>query len=205
MNILLSLDLSTSCVGWSVFNMDTEELVTYGTLRPKFPGMSKMIYPRQQLMKMIDLSYKIKSVIDNFKPTKIVIEEIAGSRQRLGQKVLDGLHWILLYHIQDLLDIIEFYDVTGNNSWRYDLGMKLGEQDKIYNKEAKKLNKQIGNTTKIHVYNWKDLSCRYANATYGLGLDPIQNDTDGDIGDSVAMGSAYLKVKRRKNVQKEPC
>ncbi len=154
---------------------------------------------------MIDLSYKIKSVIENFKPNKIVIEEIAGSRQRLGQKVLDGVHWILLFHIQELLDLVEFYDVTGGNSWRFDLGLKLGEQDKIHNKEAKKLNKQIGSSQKIHIYNWKDVSCRYVNQTYGLGLDPIQNDTDGDIGDSIAMGSAWLKVRCRKSVHLIKC
>lgn len=199
MRVLLSLDLSTTCTGWSVFTIDDQKLVTYGTLKPSTKGLSKMIYPKQQLTKMIDLSFQVRSLIENFKPSRIVIEEIAGSKQRLGQKVLDGLHWIVLMHIQEYIDIIQYYDVTGVDGWRTHLGLKLTEEDKLANKEAKKMNKDLAPSSRLPIYDAKDLSCRYANATFGLSLNPQVNQYDADVGDSVSMGAAYLKFKCPRN------
>jgi len=125
MKILLSLDLSTTCTGWSVFNMHTHELITYGTLKPSTKGLSKMVYPKQQLTKMIDLSFQLRALIENYKPTHIVVEEIAGSKQRLGQKVLDGLHWVFLHNNQEIIDIVQFYDVTGSDGWRTHLNLSI--------------------------------------------------------------------------------
>lgn len=195
MRILLSLDLSTTCTGWSVFDMDEHKLVTYGILKPSTKGLSKMIYPRQQLTKMIDLSFQIRSLIENYKPTHIVIEEIAGSKQRLGQKVLDGLHWIVLVHNQEFIDIIQYYDVTGSEGWRTHLGLRLTESDKLANKEAKKMNKDLAPASRLPVYDAKDLACRYTNETFGLSLNPQLNQYDADVGDSVSMGSAYIKFR----------
>lgn len=158
-----------------------------------------MVYPKQQLTKMIDLSFQIRSVIQNYAPTRIVIEEIAGSKQRLRQKVLDGLHWVLLMHIQEFIDIIEYYDVTGSDGWRTHLGLRLSENDKLANKEAKKLNPTLATSSRLPIYDAKDLACRYANETYGLALDPQTNQYDSDVGDSVSMGSAYLKFRCPRN------
>lgn len=199
MRTLLSLDLSTTCTGWSVFDIDEHKLITYGTLKPSTKGISKLIYPQQQLTKMIDLSLQIRNVIMNYKPTHIVIEEIAGSKQRLGQKVLDGLHWIVLMHNQEFIPIIKYYDVTGSDSWRTHLGLKLTEQDKLQNKEAKKLNPDLAPSSRLPIYDAKDLACRYANETFGLALDPQLNQFDNDIGDSVSMGSAFIKFKCPRN------
>lgn len=195
MKSLLSLDMSTTCTGWSVFNIEDGSLITYGILKPSTKGISKLIYPKQQLTKMIDLSFQIRSLILNYTPSHIVIEEIAGSKQRLGQKVLDGLHWVVLMHIQEFIDIITYYDVTGSEGWRTHLGLKLSEQDKLRNKEAKKMNPDLAPGSRLPIYDAKDLACRYANATYGLSLDPQASQTDADIGDSVSMGCAYLKYK----------
>ena len=199
MKVLLSLDLSTTCTGWSIFTIEDSKLVTYGILKPSTKGLSKMVYPKQQLTKMIDLSFQIRSVIQNYAPTQIVIEEIAGSKQRLGQKVLDGLHWVLLMHIQEFIDIIQYYDVTGSDGWRTHLGLKLTESDKLANKEAKKLNPTLAASSRLPIYDAKDLACRYANETYGLALDPQTNQYDADVGDSVSMGSAYLKFRCPRN------
>lgn len=199
MRVLLSLDLSTTCTGWSVFDIDNHKLITYGTLKPSTKGLSKMVYPKQQLTKMIDLSFKIRNLIENYKPTHIVIEEIAGSKQRIGQKVLDGLHWIVLMHIQEYIDIIAYYDVTGHDGWRTNLNLKLTESDKLANKEAKKMNKDLAPESRLPVYDAKDLACRYANETFNLTLDPQVNQYDADVGDSVSMGSAYIKFKCPRN------
>lgn len=199
MRILLSLDLSTTCTGWSVFDIDQAKLLDYGTLKPSTKGLSKMVYPKQQLTKMIDLSFKIIGLIENYKPTHIVIEEIAGSKQRIGQKVLDGLHWILLMHIQQYIDIVTYYDVTGFDGWRTHLNLRLTDADKLANKEAKKLNKDLDPASRLPVYDAKDLACRYVNMTHGLSLDPQTNQYDADIGDSVAMGTAFIKFKCPRN------
>lgn len=194
--VLLSLDLSTTCTGWSVFDIKTKVLITYGTLKPSTKGISKLVYPKQQLTKMIDLSFQIKALIENYKPEHIVIEEIAGSRQRLGQKVLDGLHWVLLIHIQEYIDIVNYYDVTGENGWRTNLSLKLSDADKLANKEAKKLNPTLGKgVTKLPIYDAKDLAARFANKLFKLSLDPQVNQFDSDIADSICMGFAWLSFK----------
>jgi hypothetical protein len=158
-----------------------------------------MVYPKQQLTKMIDLSLQIRQVIMNYKPTHIVIEEIAGSKQRLGQKVLDGLHWIVLMHIQEFIPIISYYDVTGHDGWRTHLGLRLTEEDKLRNKEAKKMNKDLAPRSRLPVYDAKDLACRHANKKFGLALDPQVNQYDADVGDSVSMGDAYIQFKCPRN------
>lgn len=196
--ILLSLDMSTTCTGWSVFDIDERKLITYGTLKPATKGVSKLIYPKQQLTKMIDLAFKIRALIEQYAPSHIVIEEIAGSRQRLGQKVLDGLHWIVLIHIQEFIDLVTYYDVGGSEGWRTHLQLRLSEQDKINNKEGKKFNKQMGKNV-MPIYDAKDLACRYVNQKYGLSLDPQMNQYDSDIGDSVALGDAFIQFRCPRN------
>jgi hypothetical protein len=199
--VLLSLDMSTTCTGWSVFDIKTKKLLTYGILKPSSKGISSMEYPLQQLTKMIDLSIKMRSLIENYKPHHIVIEEIAGSRQRLGQKVLDGLHWIMLHYNQEYIPIISYYDVTGPNGWRTDLGLKLTDSDKLANKEAKKINPKLGRgVTKMPTYGPKELAARHANRKFSLQLDTQANQYDADIADSVSMGDAWLTFKCPKDL-----
>ncbi len=200
MKILLSLDLSTTCTGWSTFDLDSKKLVSYGYLKPstKVNGtpISKEKYPMQQLLKMQDLSCKILNLIEQHKPTHIVIEEIAGSKNRLGQKVLDGFHFILLTYIQKYIPIIEYYDVSGKDGWRTHLGFRLTEADKQNNKENRKLNNQLAKgTRKLPIIDNKDLACRHVNAKYGLMLDAQTSQSDTDLADSVSMGSAWIEFK----------
>lgn len=196
MKYLLSLDLSTTCCGWSVFEIETRKLVTYGILKPSTKGLYKMEYPKQQLTKMIDLSFKLLSLIENYKPHRIVVEEITGSRQRLGQKVLDGIHWLFLYHAQKFIDIISYYDVSGIDGWRTNLGLRLTEADKLNNKESKKINKLLARGSRpLHIVDAKDLACRYVNSIYGLNLNAEVNQYDSDVADSVSMGDAFLRFR----------
>lgn len=200
MKILLSLDMSTTCTGWSSFDCDTGKLLDRGTIKPgtKVNGISiaKLDYPAQQLHKMIDISIKLRTLIENQKPTFIVIEEIAGSRSRLTQKTLDGLHYIVAFHIQEYLPIVRYFDVGGADGWRTWLKLRLSEADKLANKEAKKLNKNLARGTQLlPIIDWKDLACRYVNSIHGLDLNPQKIVSDGDIGDSIAIGTAWLKFK----------
>lgn len=197
MKHLLSLDLSTNSTGWSVFDIETQKLISYGLLKPSVKGLSKMEYPKQQLMKMINMSEQVRSVIQNFKPHHIVVEEIAGSKNRLSQKTLDGLHWIILYLNMDImLDIVSYYDVSGIDGWRTHLGIVLNEADKLHNKEARLINKTLGpKSNQIHIIDNKDLACRFVNENYAIALDPVERNGDSDIGDSISMGTAWLRFK----------
>jgi hypothetical protein len=190
---LLSLDMSTTCTGWSVFDIETKALLEYGKLKPKTSGeVAKAGYPRQQLMKMIDLAQQMRTIVETHNPTLIVIEEIAGSKNRLGQKTLDGLHYIVAWVIEEYLERVRYYDVTGASGWRTHLKLRLSDADKLANAEAKKLNKQLKASQRIPIIGPKHLACRYVNSVYNLTLNVDLNETDADVGDSIGMASAFL-------------
>lgn len=194
---LLSLDLSTTCTGYAVFDCSNKTLIEYGTIKPKVKGISKLKYPLQQLEKMISLSCQIMNLIYKYEPSNIVIEEIAGSKQRLGQKVLDGLHWVLLMYMKDSFPFenIHYYDVTGAAGWRTHLKLKLTDEDKEWNRESRKLNKSLAGKDKLPIRGPKHLSTRYVNFKYNLNLNVDQRSTDGDIADAVSIGDAFLQFK----------
>lgn len=194
--VLLSLDMSTTCTGWSLFGLESKKLLQSGLIKPSTKGgVAKMLYPKQQLTKMIDIAGQILQLITNFNPACIVIEEIAGSKNRMGQKTLDGLHFIVAWVIQDYLDRVRYYDVTGNAGWRFHLQLKLDDADKAANKEAKVLNKKLSASQRIPIIGPKHLACRYANRLYGTQLNCDTAETDGDLADSISMGSAFLKYR----------
>lgn len=190
---LLSLDMSTACTGYSLFNINNNTLLTYGLIKPSTKGgVNKMKYPKQQLTKMLDIATQIEQLILMHNPSVIVIEEIAGSKNRMGQKTLDGLHFIVAMAIEPFLDRVKYYDVTGADGWRTHLKLRLTDADKLANKEAKKLNKKLAASQRIHVVTPKHLACRHANYTYNLSLDCDKSETDGDIADSVSMAHAFI-------------
>lgn len=194
--ILLSLDMSTSCTGWSLFEIETGALLTHGLIKPSTRGgIAKMTYPRQQLMKMLDISAQIEQLILTHNPSIIVIEEIAGSKNRMGQKTLDGLHFIVVMAIEKFLDQVRYYDVTGSNGWRTHLKLRLSDADKLANKEAKKLNKKLAASQRMPVVTPKHLACRHANARFNLALDYDSRETDGDLADSISMGDSFLTFR----------
>jgi hypothetical protein len=192
---LLSLDISTSCTGWSLFNLERELLVS-GLIKPSTKGqVVKMTYPRQQLTKMRDISTQILNVILEYNPSIIVIEEITGSKNRMGQKTLDGCHFLVVDKIEAFLDRVYYYDVSGNQGWRYHLQLRLSDADKLANKEAKKLNKKLAASQRMPVVTPKHLACRHANARFNLALDCNLRETDGDLADSMCMADAFLTFR----------
>jgi len=196
MKTLLSIDLSTSCTGLSVFDIETKELKSHTFIKPSTKGLSKLKYPIKQLTKMMAYAKVLQEYIDSINPDVIVIEEIAGSKQRMGQKTLDGMHWILLLHIEPHAEKVHYYDVTGKSGWRTDLKLKLSDADKAHNKEFRKLNKKLAKgTKKVPIIGPKHLAARYVNKHFGLNLDVDENPGDNDMADSIAMGSAFLNHK----------
>lgn len=194
--IILSLDMSTTCTGWAVLGIQSRQLLARGTLKPSTKGgVAKMVYPRQQLTKMVDLGHQILNLIENYKPHCIVIEEIAGSKNRLGQKTLDGCHFVVMWIIEQYLDIVRYYDVGGAVGWRTHLRMRLSDADKLHNKQAKVLNKRLQASQRLPIYSWKHLACRHANARFNTCLDCDTTVTDGDQADAISMGDAFLSFR----------
>lgn len=192
--ILLAIDLSTTCTGYSLFNTETHELITYGFIKGKMFKDSSSI--RATLKRCQKMANDILAIIIQYKPTSIVIEEIAGSKNRLGQKTLDGMHFLLWLTIESYLDLVTYMDVTGNQGWRYKLGLKLSDADKLANKEHKKLNKTLQKgIPKLPIYDAKDLAARYVNKVFNLKLDPQMNQSDADVADSIALGHCFLKLQ----------
>lgn len=189
---VLALDLSTTSTGYALFQKG--ELLEYGNLKPSGAGLSKLPKLAQTLLKMERLADEILCLVQNYKPDLIVIEEIAGSKNRLGQKTLDGFHWIVLKTLRNFLQIISFYDVTGAAGWRTHLQLKLSDADKAQNKEAKKLNKKLAKgTRKLPIIGPKHLACRYVNRRFNTNLDVDERSTDADICDAIAMGDAFSR------------
>ena len=194
---LLSLDMSTTCTGWSEFDYEEGVLSTWGIVKPKVKGITKMKYPEAPLMRIKSVTEKIMDLIDYSPhlPGIILIEEISGSKNRMGQKTLDGLHWHVLNALNDreLLDRVRYYDVTGADGWRTHLRLKLSPEDKVHNKQAKEVNKSLAKgIPKIPEVNVKTLSCRFANKHYGLDLDHNVRKEDADLADSICMAHAFM-------------
>ncbi len=194
----ISLDLSTSCTGWAVWEYETKTLLDCGILKPKVKGFKGKTYPKGSLLKMQSISVQIAGLIA-IQPNLIGIgiEEINNKSRRTGrlsQKVLDGLHFILLDRLGLDINKVTFKNTGGPKGWRTDLGLVLTEADKHINKEHRKYNKKIPKGSKKHIIiTDKHLACRFVNKTYPhLKLDCDARKTDADVADSICVGYAIL-------------
>lgn len=197
MGTLLALDLSTSCTGFAVFDLETKTLLRYGIIEPEVKGSHKLRYPKKALFTILDMAEKVAKLIEDENPQQIVIEEVNRGVSRISQKSLDALHFFILDVVlkksPTLLDIVTYLDSNGRTGWRPALGIHLSEEDKDLNKslraEAKK--KKL---KKPKVVNWKTLSVRWVNNEFNLNLcSDLDPKTDGDIADSIALGVAFLR------------
>ena len=195
---LLSLDLSTTCTGWSTFDLETKELLNYGILKPKVKGITKLIYPERQLRVGVNLSLQILELIMQEKPTKIVIEEINRHKNRMAGKTLDILHGFVWQAIDtvNMLPYVTYMDSDGTSGWRSRkcLNLIMSDADRLHNKEAKKLNKKLDRGQKIPIITKKHLAQRYVNAKYGTTFDVDKVKTDADVCDSIGLGHAFLHM-----------
>lgn len=194
MRKMLCLDLSTTCTGWSVWDIESKKLLDYGALKPNKKGMSKLEYPEKQLLIMKDLSKQICQIIDKTTNLSIIlIEEVNTHKSRMTGKTLDGIHWILLNEMNDIYrKKVRYIDSDGPIGWRTRLNLRLSENDKKLNAERKKINKKLKSKDQLPIINKKHLAARYVNSVLGLGFDVDQNSTDNDIVDSLGLGLAFL-------------
>lgn len=203
MEVLLSLDLSTTCTGWSVFNLKDKNLIKYGYLKPKVKGLSKLNYPKKQLEVCRNLTIQIIQLIDIISNedkcviSHIVIEEINKHKNRMSGKTLDSLHAILWDRLDSMLDRVTYIDSDGKDGWRSRKGLNLifSDEDKERNKESRKLNKSLPSKQQIPIINKKHLACRFVNRTYGTSFNVDLNSEDADICDSIGLGHVFLMYK----------
>lgn len=122
---IMSLDLSTKCSGWAVF--EEGELTEYDNIpEQRYPLCSKDRYPVKSAKLGIAMANKIKELIDIHLPDRIVIEE-ASVTGRMGVKQVKGLiqlHGMVLDRIEDRLDTVTLIAPSGKNGWRPVLELK---------------------------------------------------------------------------------
>lgn len=190
---LLSLDYSTTCTGYAIFDLNNNELKSYGIIKPKVKNASKLKYPLRQLLICRSIAGQLYDLIKKTDPVCIVMEEVNRHKSRLSGKTLDGGHYLFYDKIQDYLDKLVMMDSDGYDGWRTRLGLRLDASDKLKNKERKKLNKKIKKgTKKLPIINKKHLACRYINKQFNLNFDIDKNKFDNDITDAIGLGWAWI-------------
>jgi hypothetical protein len=207
MGKLLTIDLSTTCTGWSVWDLETKKLEDYGFIKPNKKGMSKLEYPQKQLRVMQDIAVQILQLvyrIDGFSIEgssrniqMILIEEVNLHKSRLSGKTLDGMHWILMQALSDDLNDkyiarVRYRDSDGPLGWRTRLGLHLSEMDKKLNAERRRLNAKLKSKDQLPIINKKHLAARYVNSALGLSFDVDQDPTANDVVDAIGLGLSEL-------------
>jgi hypothetical protein len=197
--VVLALDLSTTCTGWSLFSLESKALLEYGCIQPrvKNPIVKKKPtyrYPIFQALKIKDIVEQILELIQKYDPKVLAIEEVVSHKSRLTGKVLDGLHFVLVDRLISYPGDLFYVDVSGTYGWRPFFGIKLSAQDKLLNTDRKKLNKKLRGKDKLPIIDWKTLSSRFVNDRFKLTLDPLVNSSHGDMADSIMVGLYYLEA-----------
>jgi hypothetical protein len=147
------------------------------------------------LLLTLKLRTFLKDLIAEHSPDVIVIEEVNRGINRIAQKSLDALHFFVLDYLcllsTDWLDKIVYVDSNGAKGWRGALGLRLSEEDKKFNKDIRNKNKK--SKLKYAPIDWKVLSQRFVNDKFKLKFDVVNNTSDADICDAIALGVAFLE------------
>ena len=188
MGKIYSLDYSTTCSGYAIFDLASSKLESYGVVKNPYKGPKD--YPAYQLNRLRAMADAVIATFPEDLLT-IVVEEINAGKNRINQKTLSGGHYLFLDRLgaKDLYKVV-FYDTDGATGWRSakGLGLQLSKSDKLVNKENQKLNKKLPRGKKLPKITQKTLCCRFVNKTYGLELTEKEND----IADAIGLGHYYL-------------
>jgi len=181
---LLTLDISTACTGWALF--ENLKLIDYGSITPKIKGITKLRYPYSSMARILAMADEIEALTFGINPDKIIIEEVNRGISRKSQKPLDAVHFFILDRIIDY--DIEYIDSDGRDGWRSMLGLRLTDEDKKHNRSRK--------TARKDKINKKHLAIRYVKANFGLEL----SIKDNDIADAIGIGAGYyVSCKNKEN------
>lgn len=125
-SMIMSLDCSTTCIGWAIF--DEDDLITYGRLEPTKGSLDWK-------GRVDNLIYQLDELIDKYKPTQIYQEQVpmGGSG---GATILSKLFYLqgALYVIETLMNKIPVTYITVGQ-WRHDIGIGTGDK----NRDSKKI------------------------------------------------------------------
>lgn len=172
--VCLSLDASTTCIGWSIFKGD--DLLDYGKL---VPTMSDLEW-RERIQDFIP---QLHNVMKEHKPKKVYVEDVPLFKTK-GTKTLMQLGAVQ----GSILGIcgshgveVQFIPVS---TWRSDIGLYDGST------EGKERD------------NLKQHSIEKANELFGLDLKYVSKSSkknDDDISDSILI---YASTREKYNVEK---
>jgi len=197
MNIL-ALDYSTQSTGYSIYSEENQKLIKFGIIKPNIKrkkGEGELSFLLNRLHNIGD---QILSIIKEFNPEIILIEEVNfGRAGRLSQKTLNGGHFILLTSIRDYISRVKYVDSDGKTGWRTILGIKFSTKELRRIKDLKKLNKGLKGKSKHIIRTRKHLACDYANKEFSMTLNPDSNKADADLGDSLCLLLSFLKTRKK--------
>ena len=170
----ISLDCSTTCIGWEVFEEDN--LIQYGRLEPTEKGLDWQD-------RVHNLLPQLEQLIIEYKPSKIYQEDVpmggAGGALILSQ----------LNYLKGAISVIErkYCDIEylGVGTWRKNIGINDGKDQR---RDAKKI-KSIEKANELFGIN---LPLEY---TGGGNYKPCGSD---DISDAILIGAQSIdkyKVK----------
>ena len=163
--VILGLDCSTTSTGWSIF--DNKGLAAYGVIKPIGDDWrSRLVWQAPEL----------KSIIEQYKPTKIIMEDIPlNSKGGLKILVVLGAVQGLILGIASSLNVpIKF--VTPNE-WRSKVNLFTGNREETKRDEMKKR------------------SIEMANKEFGLNLKWFSKSSkknEDDISDAILI--AYSQI-----------
>lgn len=193
--VILGIDLSKTSTGWAAVRAEGKDMTILGMgqLKNDKPTISYGRYPECYLDMAKDVIDSVLTLVMNFQPDVIVIEETnsgAKAHSRYSQKTLEFLHKELLTRLRatradGLANVFYLSSVT----WRAACGMYMSKEDKKANAKLSKAKKASldgkvdykalgvrGKKTKKHV------SLSYINAKFGLKLKMVQNDQAEALG-----------------------
>ena len=124
--MILSLDCSTTHIGWACFEGD--DLLHYGRLEPTKPNLDWK-------QRVENLALQVDELIDKYQPTKIYQEQVPMGGQG-GNMVLSQLFYLqgALFVIEYMINKIPVEYITVG-CWRRDIG--IGDGDK--GRDSKKI------------------------------------------------------------------
>ena len=177
--MIISLDASTTCIGYSVWEKD--KLITYGKLKPdkKCDGWRE---------RLLDLIPQVHGLIARYFPTKVYCEDVPLSSNG-GIKtgvILGAVQGALIGACGAYKTEMEFVSVA---TWRKDIGLFDGT------KEGKKRD------------NLKEHSVNKANEMFNLDLQyisPSSSKNDDDISDSILLYASTRDKYKVKKLGRKP-
>lgn len=137
--IYMSIDASTTCCGWSIF--DEDDLLDYGKITPTDPDAHWRV-------RITDIIPQINKLVKKYKPSQVYCEDVPlmAKRGKATLVTLGAMQGALLSLFANWNIPIEFIAVS---TWRKNIGLFDGtekgkERDEMKVKSIKKANELFG-------------------------------------------------------------